>query len=77
MTQRRDEPFTPIENVRTSERVADAIRRTILSGRFRPGEVLPPERTLAARFDVTRNTVREALRVLEHARLVSIRHGSG
>jgi DNA-binding FadR family transcriptional regulator len=77
MSQHRDEPFTPIGSVRTSERVAEAIRRTILAGRFRPGEVLPPERTLAKRFDVTRNTVREALRVLETARLVSIRHGSG
>jgi len=72
-----DEPFSPVGSVRTSERVADAIRRTILSGRFRPGDVLPPERTLAERFEVTRNTVREALRVLESARLVSIRHGSG
>jgi GntR family transcriptional repressor for pyruvate dehydrogenase complex len=48
-----------------------------VEGKFRPGDPLPPERTLAERFCVTRNTVREALRMLEQARLVSIRQGSG
>jgi fatty acid metabolism transcriptional regulator FadR len=72
-----DAAFTPVEQARSSQRIADVIRRTILDGRFRPGEQLPPERTLAERFGVTRNTVREALRNLEQLRLVAIRHGSG
>ena len=63
--------------MRSSERVAEVIRRTIVEGRLLPGELLPPERTLAQRFQVTRNTVREALRQLEQLRLVSIRQGSG
>jgi DNA-binding FadR family transcriptional regulator len=70
-------PFAPVEPSRTSSRVADAIRRVILEGQVRPGEVLPTERTLAANFHVTRNTVREALRDLEQLRLVTIRQGSG
>jgi len=57
--------------------VAAAIRRVIVKGQLRPGETLPPERALAERFQVTRNTVREALRSLEQLRLVSIRQGSG
>jgi GntR family transcriptional repressor for pyruvate dehydrogenase complex len=69
--------FSPIDKLRRSERVARAIRRSILEGRLQPGERLPPERTLAKRFEVTRNTVREAMRHLERMRLVSIRHGSG
>lgn len=69
--------FQPLPKVRSSERVAEVIRRTIIEGRFRPGERLPPERTLADRFQVTRNTVREAMRQLEQLRLVSIRQGSG
>lgn len=69
--------FAPVEQARSSQRIADVIRRTILDGRFQPGEQLPPERTLAERFGVTRNTVREALRNLEQLRLVAIRHGSG
>lgn len=57
--------------------MAEAIRRAILEREFAPGDVLPPERSLAAQFQVTRNTVREALRALERARLLAIRQGSG
>lgn len=69
--------FRPLRPRRSSDHVADAIRETIVGGAFGPGDVLPPERTLAERFQVTRNTVREALRQLEHLRLVDIRQGSG
>ena len=69
--------FEPVESERSSDRVAEAIRRTIFDGRLPPGASLPPERTLAERFRVTRNTVREALRHLEQLRLVRIRQGSG
>ena len=71
------EPFQPLQPRRSSERIAEALRDTIVAGRFSPGERLPPERTLAGQFGVTRNTVREALRRLEQYRLVSIRQGSG
>ena len=73
----RDALFEPLKTSRTSERVAEAIRRIIVRGKLLPGENLPPERTLARRFQVTRNTVREALRKLEQLRLVTIRQGSG
>lgn len=69
--------FAPVATARSSERIAEVIRRTIFEGRFRPGDQLPPERTLAERFQVTRNTVREALRHLEQLRLITIRQGSG
>ncbi len=69
--------FRPLIPRRTSDRVATVIRTKILEGKFQPGDRLPPERTLAERFRVTRNTVREALRQLERMRLVTIRHGSG
>jgi GntR family transcriptional repressor for pyruvate dehydrogenase complex len=41
-----------------------------------PGDRLPPERELAAMFDVSRPTVREALRVLAMSGYVGIRRGS-
>jgi len=63
--------------MRSSDRIAGIIRNTIVDGQFRVGDVLPPERSLAKQFGVTRNTVREALRVLEQLRMVSIRQGSG
>ena len=73
----RESLFEPLKTSRTSERVAEAIRRIIVRGKLAPGENLPPERALARRFQVTRNTVREALRKLEQLRLVTIRQGSG
>jgi DNA-binding FadR family transcriptional regulator len=69
--------FRRLVPVRASERVAESIRSAIVSGRFAAEELLPPERKLASRFGVTRNTVREALRRLEQLRLVRIRQGSG
>lgn len=53
------------------------LRRAILSGEFVAGERLPGERELAQKYQTNRNTLREAVRRLEHARLVTVRHGQG
>ena len=53
------------------------LRRAILRGEFAPGERLPGERELAQKYQTNRNTLREAVRRLEHARLVTVRHGQG
>ena len=69
--------FEPLpRTARSSELLAEEICRVIISGKIRPGENLPSERDLAQRFNVTRNTVREALRSLEKLRLLSVRQGS-
>jgi DNA-binding FadR family transcriptional regulator len=49
----------------------------IVSGEYAAGELLPKEEALAERFDVSRGTVREALRALEERRVVVVRHGRG
>lgn len=51
------------------------LREAILSGRFRPGERLPTQRTLAAELGVNMASIREALGRLEQLRLVEVRHG--
>lgn len=53
------------------------LRRWIVRGEVRPGERLPPERTLATRLGVNRTTLRSALTRLATARLVRVRQGSG
>lgn len=53
------------------------LRRQILSGALGPGDRLPGERELAQRYETNRNTLREAVRMLEQARLVTVRHGQG
>jgi len=73
-----DDLFYPVENRRSFERVSERIKDAIVDGRLKAGDRLPPETELAARLDVSRQTVREALRMLEHAGLVETpKRGSG
>lgn len=47
------------------EGVLEHIEQGLVSGRYRVGSVLPPERELAAQLGVSRSAVREAVRVLQ------------
>src|SRR6478609_10150416 len=57
----------------TVEQLATAIRL----GVFVMGEQLPPERDLAERLGVSRNTLREAIAALRDSGLVTTRRGRG
>jgi GntR family transcriptional regulator, transcriptional repressor for pyruvate dehydrogenase complex len=57
--------FTPIEHPSVYELVVDQLRGAIHMGTYAPGEKLPTERELAQRLQVSRLSVREAIRVLE------------
>lgn len=57
------------------EELADALRVQILGGALKPGDRLPVEPELSARFGVSRSTVREALRVLSSQNLVTTTRG--
>jgi len=67
----------PIKKTRLAEEIADRIRVLILDGTLPPGRPLPGERLLAARFGVSRSSIRDALRVLETIGLLDTRHGQG
>lgn len=66
-----DDPRTP------SQQIANALRATILTGRYTAGQRLPSQPELARRFGVARETVKAALRTLSRERLVVSRQGSG
>lgn len=68
--------FTPLPGKRVFEEIADQIRNLIYAKTLKPGDKLPSERELAVQFKTGRISVREALRILEQAGLVSIRQGS-
>ena len=57
--------------------LADRLGREIRSGRIRPGERLPTEQELIARFQVSRTVVREAIASLRAEGLVVSRQGAG
>jgi GntR family transcriptional repressor for pyruvate dehydrogenase complex len=62
---------------RVSQDVGVRIAEMILSGKFETGKKLPPERALAEQFSITRTSLREALRRLEHLGLLLVRPGDG
>ncbi|MCP1675668.1 DNA-binding GntR family transcriptional regulator [Natronocella acetinitrilica] len=63
--------MTPIRHTSLRETITNEIRKAILSGRYKPGERLVEDR-LAEEFGVSRNPVREAMRVLEIEGLLEV-----
>jgi GntR family transcriptional repressor for pyruvate dehydrogenase complex len=60
-----------------TDAIIESLRQDIVTGRLKRGERLPNERELAAHFDVSQPSVREAVRALDVMGLVDVRHGSG
>lgn len=54
-----------------------SLRDALVSGTWKAGEAMPPERLLAEQFQVSRLTLRKALERLEAQGLVQRRQGSG
>lgn len=67
--------LTPVRRQALSDAVFEQLRSRIVRGEFEAGSSLPSERALCEALGVNRSSVREALRRLEQARLVSVRHG--
>jgi DNA-binding FadR family transcriptional regulator len=59
------------------QEVVNQIEEAILAGRIETGQTLPSERELKGMFQISRGTLREALRVLEQKGLIEIRLGVG
>jgi GntR family transcriptional regulator, transcriptional repressor for pyruvate dehydrogenase complex len=62
---------------KTSEITARAIASDIIRDGQQPGDPLPSEATMLDQYDVSRESLREALRLLEVQGLVAIRRGPG
>ena len=57
--------------------IAETLAAEIAGGHYRPGDKLPSEAELSARFGVNRHTVRHALATLAERGLVRSRRGAG
>ncbi len=66
-----------VKKTRVYEAIVEQLTSLILEGEIKPGDKLPSERELCEQFGVGRNSVREATRSLESARLVETRQGEG
>ncbi len=64
-------------HTRLCEEITARIRELVARTRLRPGDRLPPERHLAELFQVSRNSVREAIKRLEQHGVLVSKPGSG
>lgn len=70
--------FEPIgQNLSLRDQIVQDILAKIEDGSLSVGNRLPPERDLAIAFNVSRTTVRDALRTLVGLGVLSIQHGKG
>lgn len=67
----------PAKSQKVYQIIFNHIKDSFRNGELKPGSKLPPERELAARYNVSRTSIREALRVLESNGVVEVKHGDG
>lgn len=66
-----------LANKSVVDRVVEQITNAIIAGELRPGDRIPTELELSESFEVGRNSVREAVKVLESFGVLRIRRSEG
>lgn len=69
--------FTPVQTRRTFEEAVEQIAEKVKLGELAVGDRLPSERALAEQMEISRPTLREAIRVLADSALIEVRRGAG
>ena len=78
MTDDADWPIPPRRSPqKVSHLLAADLRRQILNGELAADQQLPSEPDLIARLQISRDTLREALRILESQQLLEVKRGRG
>ncbi|MCG8566227.1 MAG: FadR family transcriptional regulator [Desulfobacterales bacterium] len=67
--------FKPLRKTLLSQEVEIQLKKSITDGNFLPGEKLPTERELCDQFQVSRVTIREALKSLKKSGLIITKRG--
>lgn len=67
----------PLKKVRLSDQVIDALKQMISKEKFNPGDKFYSENELTKKLQVSRSSVREAVRILEVTGFVNVKHGKG
>ncbi|MEV8249571.1 FadR/GntR family transcriptional regulator [Microbacterium sp. NPDC076768] len=60
-----------------TDEAIEKIKAMIVAGELAPGDRLPPEKELAERLGLSRNSMREAVKALEVIRVLDVRRGDG
>ena len=68
---------SPIASKSVVDRIIDEITSAIIDGSLKPGDKIPTEMELCESFQVGRNSVREAIKILEAFGVVYIKRAEG
>lgn len=69
--------LSPIKNTKVYEQVIEQIKAMIADGTLRKGDKLPSERDLVEQLQVSRTSIREALRAMEIIGIIECKQGGG
>ncbi|WP_209700818.1 FadR/GntR family transcriptional regulator [Clostridium algifaecis] len=69
--------FSPIKSTKVYEQVIEQIKNMIVDGTLKRGDRLPSERELVENLEVSRTSVREAIRALQIMGLIECKQGEG
>ena len=69
--------WAPVRANSVANQIVEQVREALFAGKFQTGDLIGSEKDLARQFDVSRITVRDALRTLETMGIVEIRVGAG
>src|SRR5215469_6838034 len=75
ISRAEDALFRPVRAGNAFEETVERLLTAIKLGLAEPGSRLPPERELAERLEVSRDTLREAIRALQRSGYVESRRG--
>ncbi|MCD6486384.1 MAG: FadR family transcriptional regulator [Syntrophobacterales bacterium] len=67
----------PIKKIRLSDSVINAIKKKVAEKNFKPGDKFYSENELSRQLQVSRSSVREAIRILEATGYVVVKQGKG
>lgn len=75
--KQNDDYIKSISSSSISQRVIDQLTKAMISGQLKPGDKIPTEVELSESFGVARNSIREAIKILEAFGIVEIRRAEG
>ncbi len=72
-----DSKLTPIANKSVVDQIIDRITKAIASGKYKTGSKMPSEFELMDELQVSRNSLREAFKILSSMGILEIKRGDG
>ena len=65
------------QTIKLADKVIYQLQQDISLGKYKPGELIPPEPVLMEQFGVGRSTIREAIKTLSNAGILRVQQGAG